>query len=104
MEVSMSVSLSKIKKFPGSTRVVVAALPTCDVHEFHEPDAPSVPARYDGRMKDSTTWANMCETHMISHGVGVGTGYGQRLVTVEEDEREKSLAAYSDYVEGYPES
>lgn len=62
------------KAYSGSTSVVVARIPNCDVCA---PDA--VPAVYDGRTRMGM-WAYMCEGHMTTVGVGLGTGYGQRLI------------------------
>jgi hypothetical protein len=36
-------------------------------------------AVYDARTRPGT-WAFMCEEHFITHGIGLGTGLGQRLI------------------------
>lgn len=40
-------------------------------------------ARYDGRTTGGS-WAYMCEECFIEHGVGLGTGKGQKLIYKEE--------------------
>jgi hypothetical protein len=39
-------------------------------------------ARYDGKTRWGA-WANMCTEHFGVHGVGLGTGRGQRLVVTK---------------------
>lgn len=51
----------------------------CDVHKFVWGD-PNVEAVYDGKTKEGP-WAFMCEKCFKEHGVGLGTGRGQKLVT-----------------------
>jgi hypothetical protein len=36
-------------------------------------------AQYDGKTT-AGPWANMCDEHFAIHGIGLGTGLGQRLV------------------------
>jgi hypothetical protein len=60
-----------------STEVVVSALPDCDICKAVRGE--QVAARYDGKTVHGP-WAYMCEEHFDSHGVGLGTGRGQRLV------------------------
>jgi hypothetical protein len=59
-----------------SKQVEVDALPACDicamVGDTHE-------AQYDGKTT-AGPWANMCDEHFAIHGIGLGTGLGQRLV------------------------
>jgi hypothetical protein len=54
-----------------STEVKVARIPKCDFC--------SNPAVYDGKTIMGP-WANMCGSHFSAHGVGLGTGRGQRLI------------------------
>lgn len=60
------------------TWVVVEALPECDLHAMR--GEKGVEARYDGRTKLGSSWANMCEPCMHALGVGLGVGRGQRLI------------------------
>ena len=53
-----------------STEVFVSSLPGCDFC--------SREAEYDGRTT-AGYWANMCQKHFDQHGVGLGTGSGQKL-------------------------
>ena len=53
-------------------------LPVCDYP--HASDRPS--AAYDGKTT-SGPWAYMCEACFRTHGVGLGTGKGQRLTLVQ---------------------
>ena len=55
----------------GGTTAYVRELPKCDFCDR--------PALYDGKTRMGP-WANMCETHFNSHGIGVGTGVGQKLI------------------------
>ena len=57
--------------------VRVSSLPDCDMCNPHDPNQ----ASYDGKTRYTGQWANMCEMHMVSHGVGLGLGMGQRLLT-----------------------
>lgn len=57
---------------PGGTEVYVEKLPMCDFSCGRQ-------ALYDGRTKQGP-WAYMCEEHFKQHGVGLGTGRGQRLI------------------------
>jgi len=36
-------------------------------------------AEYDARMKRGS-WAYMCQEHFNEHGIGLGTGFGQKLI------------------------
>lgn len=80
------------------TSVKVKRLPTCDFC--------NAPARYDGRtnfgpgfggsvgtqvpggdpLNGSGQWANMCQRHFDSYGIGLGLGKGQRLVLEDEED------------------
>ena len=60
-----------------SEQVVVAKFPQCDFCGLN--------GRFDGKTIMGP-WANMCRIHFASHGVGLGTGKGQRLVLAEEEE------------------
>lgn len=51
-------------------KATVAVLPKCDFC--------AQTAAYDGRTRMGP-WAYMCEAHYVQHGVGLGTGRGQRL-------------------------
>lgn len=63
-----------MSKSGDTTRVAV--LPHCD---FCMENGITRPATVDGKTKNRY-WANMCETHFIVFGLGVGTGIGQRLI------------------------
>jgi hypothetical protein len=58
--------------------VFVDVLPNCDIHNL-ERNGTIVPALYDGRTKRGP-WAAMCESCFVTHGVGLGTGLGQRYM------------------------
>jgi hypothetical protein len=70
------------------TVAVVAVMPMCDICKNNGDE--TVPAQYDGRTK-SGPWANMCITHFNLHGVGLGTGKGQKLVLEENTYRESTM-------------
>jgi len=62
-----------IPMYPGHTRTEINSPQVCDFC------ANSQPAVVDGK----TTlghWAGMCGTHVKEYGLGLGTGYGHRLV------------------------
>ena len=61
----------------GSTEVKVSTSKYCDIHKMLGEDQKL--ALYDGKTKDGP-WAYMCEDHFKSHGVGLGTGRGQKLI------------------------
>jgi len=61
------------------SEVGVTRLPNCD---FCRVNGLTHKAEYDGRTRRGV-WANMCEQHFKLHGVGLGTGRGQRLVLME---------------------
>lgn len=54
-----------------STQVKVSKLPKCDLC--------AQTAAYDAKTIQGP-WAYMCRTHFEQLGIGLGTGYGQRLV------------------------
>ena len=54
-------------------------IPECDICKY-ENGKSGVPAAYDGKTQYGP-WANMCEDHFKSHGVGLGTGKGQRFTS-----------------------
>jgi hypothetical protein len=58
----------------------VSRIPDCDFCQFGE--SKTTPAVYDGKTKQGP-WAFMCEAHFTSHGVGIGTGLGQKLILVK---------------------
>lgn len=61
-----------------SSEVQVSSLPFCDFCR-----AGSTKAEYDGKTHHGP-WANMCRVHFATHGVGLGTGRGQRLILAEK--------------------
>ena len=57
-------------------------IPTCDFCKLEVPTGVrevSNIACYDGKTT-SGPWAFMCREHFNTHGVGVGTGLGQKLI------------------------
>ena len=59
-----------------SESVTVDKFPKCD---FCPTEVVDSAARYDAKTMGGP-WANMCERHFEAHGVGLGTGQGQRLI------------------------
>jgi len=59
-----------------SESVTVDKYPKCD---FCATEIVDSAARYDAKTMGGP-WANMCERHFEAHGVGLGTGQGQRLI------------------------
>jgi hypothetical protein len=59
----------------------VARLPECDNHRYYL-GKPGVDAHYNARTKTGS-WANLCQPCFDTLGVGLGVGYGQRLVVTE---------------------
>ncbi len=55
----------------GRTTVEVESLPLCDFC--------GTEAHYDGKTILGP-WGFMCDLHFASHGTGLGTGKGQRLI------------------------
>ena len=60
-----------------SSVAAVVALPNCDICHFE--DDTTTTAHFDGKTRRGP-WAFMCGAHFVSDGVGLGTGYGQRLI------------------------
>lgn len=60
------------------TEIKVTEYPDCDYHRYVL-KSDLVEARYDARTKDGT-WGFLCEECFDEHGIGLGTGLGQRLV------------------------
>ncbi len=58
-----------------SKSVKVKRLPLCDFCSGENFSA----ARYDAKTK-AGPWGYMCERHFKLHGVGLGTGFGQKLL------------------------
>ena len=56
-------------------QVEVAELPKCDFCDEK--------ARYDGKTRTGP-WAYMCPTHWRAHGMKLGTGWGQQLISRAE--------------------
>ena len=68
----------------NGTEAIVTRLPECDICKATGV-SPVPKAKYDAKTKTWGSWANMCEEHMKVHGIGLGTGLGQRLIPVEKD-------------------
>lgn len=69
-----------------SEQVEVLTLPACDIC-MAERRINIFPASYDGKLKDRSSWAYMCEIHWLSQGIGrLGTGYGQKLILKKKEE------------------
>jgi hypothetical protein len=66
-----------------SKQVEVTKRPDCDFCQN------GTLASYDGKTKQGP-WAFMCETHFKVHGVGLGTGAGQKLIIKEVTECQKT--------------
>ncbi len=65
--------------YPKGQAVAVSSLPDCDICRHVESRIRPERALYDGKTEFGS-WANMCHPHMLTFGVGLGTGKGQRLV------------------------
>ena len=64
-----------------TTTARLTTLPDCDICKMvHDPIKP---AKYDGKTI-SGQWGYMCHKHFLLHGVGLGLGKGQRLITESE--------------------
>jgi hypothetical protein len=67
-----------------SREVEVVRLPSCDICKLVGNDEP---AEFDGKVRPTengrSPWAYMCMGHFILHGIGLGTGKGQRLILKE---------------------
>lgn len=65
------------------TQVQMDVIPPCDLCKWLESeqrlDGEVQPAAYDAALVTGS-WAYVCEAHMRTHGLGLGTGRGQRLV------------------------
>lgn len=85
-----------------SEQVEVVRKPTCDF--CVEPHAK--PAEFDGATVFGK-WAFMCEAHFTMHGVGLGTGKGQRLIVINGPDLSRmcgcglGLATQADLLAGY---
>lgn len=66
----------------------VTTLPDCDVHRVNKGES-GVPAKYDGALNFTSSWANMCADCFAEFGVGLGLGKGQELVVGEAPERDR---------------
>jgi hypothetical protein len=55
----------------GSTQVAVAEMPDCNFCK--------TPAAVDGKTSMGP-WAYMCSGHFRAYGIGLGTGFGQKLI------------------------
>jgi hypothetical protein len=60
----------------NGTTVIVPGRPLCDICAQ---TGLKTRAFYDGATREGP-WAYMCGTHFAEHGVGLGTGRGQRLI------------------------
>jgi hypothetical protein len=63
-----------------SVEVKVPNLPPCDIHLSEK--GTEVMASFDAKTRLGP-WANLCEACFAEHGIGLGTGLGQRLVLAE---------------------
>lgn len=70
------------ERFKRGEAVEILAVKQCDIHRYVM-DQPGVEARYDGKTKGGP-WANMCQECFNKHGIGLGTGRGQRLVVTRK--------------------
>lgn len=65
----------------ADNEVIVDKLPYCDLHKAK---GEFVIATYDARTKPSSpgrgSWAYLCGTHFERDAVGLGVGFGQRLI------------------------
>jgi hypothetical protein len=67
----------------AGTQVRVTAYPACDLcSHTGVVEGSDGTARYDARTTMGA-WAFLCEQHYERWGVGLGIGYGQRLLLVE---------------------
>lgn len=57
--------------------------PSCDIHLYEKNT--TVAAHYDAKTKQGR-WANLCQSCFEIHGMGLGTGKGQRLIFKEGNE------------------
>lgn len=68
------------------TATTVTRRPDCDICKYEEHRVNPRPAVVDGKTKDGP-WANMCQDHFESHGIGLGLGRGQQLI-IQNDSKE----------------
>ena len=64
----------------GPVEAVVSQIPACDFADLNHRDDPDRAATVDG-LTTAGPWAYMCDGCHERHGVGLGAGRGQRLVT-----------------------
>jgi hypothetical protein len=62
----------------GDKEVYLSRLPIC---VYCKKEGKRITAEYDGAT-NSGPWAFMCQLHFGIHGVGLGTGVGQKLILV----------------------
>ncbi len=76
-----------------ATSVKVKKLPQCDLCKAEAqwlsstgtyPVQPIETASYDGKTVGGP-WAYMCQRHFESHGTGLGTGIGQKLIEAGDE-------------------
>ena len=73
------------------TEVEVPSLPLCDICRYPViGQGVETVARYDGKTTMGP-WANMCERHFRSVGVGLGLGKGQKLILRVPSEAHKKV-------------
>jgi hypothetical protein len=81
-------SMKKIaEKKDDLKEVEVEELPFCDLCKAFIPTEKPEKALYDGKTKMGP-WGYMCEKHFSTHGVGLGTGMGQKLILKKEGEED----------------
>lgn len=66
-----------------------AYIPSPVFCDFCQMQGKKEPAQYDGATKHGP-WAYMCEQDFQLHGVGLGTGRGQRLIVGERPDEQSS--------------
>ena len=59
------------------SEVVVDRLPNCDICSAQQV---ARTAQYDAKLNFGSSWANLCQEHFETFGLGLGLGVGQRLV------------------------
>lgn len=62
-----------------SDKVKVTSIPNCDLQDLGYCQSTPHKAVYDAKTS-AGPWAYMCEEAFSKLGVGLGTGFGQRLV------------------------
>jgi hypothetical protein len=80
---------ANVTDFPKGEAVAVSVLPLCDicVHVRGIKKKRAERALFDGKTNVGS-WANMCLDDFKVYGVGLGTGFGQRLVIPGLDKQE----------------